>query len=298
MKILITGGTGFIGRSLIKQLESLDHQVLVLSRNKTNAKKLLGQHVTAVESFSEIDVSTDIDAVINLAGEPIADGRWTDKKKKIIESSRIDLTADLVAFMRQLKTPPKVLISGSAIGYYGEGGDNVLTEHTDPHDEFTHRLCASWEMQALRAKADDTRVAILRTGLVIGRDGGVLSKMLLPFKLGLGAQLGNGGQWMSWIHLNDYVNIILHLLDDDTQQGIFNATAPTPVTNKEFSNTLASVLKRPRLLVAPASVLKLLMGEMSLLLTTSQRVIPEKLEKTDFEFKHKTLRSALEEVCA
>ncbi len=297
MKILITGGTGFIGRSLIKQLESLGHQILVLSRDKIKAKKLLGQHITTVESFSEIDESTKIDAVINLAGEPIADGRWTDKKKQRIESSRIDLTADLVAFMRRLKTPPKVLISGSAIGYYGEGGDNILTEHTDPHDEFTHRLCASWEMQALRAKADDTRVAILRTGLVIGRDGGFLSKMLLSFKLGLGAQLGNGTQWMSWIHLTDYVNIILYILADDTQHGIYNATAPTPVTNKDFSNTLASVLKRPRLLVVPASFLTFLMGEMALLLTTSQRVIPEKLEKSGFEFKHKTLRSALEEVC-
>ena len=297
MKIFVTGGTGFIGRSLIKSLLALKHEVWVLSRNTAKARKILGNQVNIVNNLSDIDTSTKIEAVINLAGEPIADRRWTAKQKKRIESSRIDLTTDLIAFMRSLQIPPKTLISGSAIGYYGEGGDNVLTEHTDPHDEFTHRLCASWEMQALRAKAYDIRVAILRTGLVIGRNGGFLNKMLPAFKLGLGAQLGDGKQWMSWIHLSDYVNIILYLLENDDQDGIYNATAPNPATNQEFSDTLASVLKRPRFLRIPASFLQVLLGEMSQLLTTSQRVIPEKLEKTGFTFQFATLRSALEDSC-
>ncbi|HFE37809.1 MAG TPA: TIGR01777 family protein [Gammaproteobacteria bacterium] len=297
MKIFVTGGTGFIGHSLIKSLLALKHEVWVLSRNTAKARKILGNQVNIVNNLSDIDTSTKIEAVINLAGEPIADRRWTAKQKKRIESSRIDLTTDLIAFMRSLQIPPKTLISGSAIGYYGEGGDNVLTEHTDPHDEFTHRLCASWEMQALRAKAYDIRVAILRTGLVIGRNGGFLNKMLPAFKLGLGAQLGDGKQWMSWIHLSDYVNIILYLLENDDQDGIYNATAPNPATNQEFSDTLASVLKRPRFLRIPASFLQVLLGEMSQLLTTSQRVIPEKLEKTGFTFQFATLRSALEDSC-
>jgi len=297
MNILITGGTGFIGQALCKKLLELNHSLIVLTRNPKKAQSKLGNQIRTITQFSDLQKSDMIDAVINLAGEPIADHKWTVKRKKLLETSRIDLTADLVSFMRSLNTTPEVLISGSAIGFYGEGGDEFLTEHTEPHDEFTHRLCASWEMQALRAKADNIRVAILRTGLVIGRNGGFLKKMLPSYRLGLGAQLGNGKQWMSWIHRDDYIDIILFILNDKTQNGIYNATAPNPVNNHTFSNILASVLKRPRLLTVPASVLRLMLGEMSHLLTTSQRVLPAKLQKAGFEFKYKELQLALEEAC-
>jgi len=297
MNILITGGTGFIGQPLCAKLLQLNHTLTVLTRNPKKARKKLGEDITFIQNFDELTSSTKLDAVINLAGESIADKKWSIERKRLLESSRIDLTADLVAYMRQLDTKPSVLVSGSAIGFYGEGGDEILTEHTDPHDEFTHRLCAAWEMQALRAKADDIRVAILRTGLVIGKNGGFLQKMLPSFKLGGGAQLGDGKQWMSWIHLDDYINIILFLLENKNQNGIFNATAPTPVPNKFFSNMLASVLKRPRVLTLPKSVLGVMFGEMSHLLTTSQRVIPSRLLKAGFEFKYPALKPALAEAC-
>jgi len=297
MNILITGGTGFIGQALCKKLLELNHSLVVLTRNPKKAQTKLGHQVRAISSLGDLKKSDTIEAVINLAGEPIADHKWTPKRKKLLETSRIDLTADLVSFMRSLDTPPEVLISGSAIGFYGEGGDEILTEHTEPHDEFTHRLCASWEMQALRAKADSIRVAILRTGLVIGRNGGFLKKMLPSYRFGLGAQLGNGKQWMSWIHRDDYIDIILFILNDKAQNGIYNATAPNPVNNHTFSDILASVLKRPRFLVMPASILKFMLGEMSHLLTSSQRVLPAKLQKAGFEFKYNELRPALEEVC-
>jgi len=297
MNILITGGTGFIGKALCKRLLELNHSLIVLTRNSKKANRILGSQVKTINSLGEIENTAMINAVINLAGEPIADKKWTRERKRLIESSRIDLTNELVAFMRSLDTPPEVLISGSAIGYYGEGGEEILTEHTEPHDEFSHRLCASWEMQALRAKADNIRVAIIRTGLVIGKGGGFLKKMLPSYRLGLGAQLGGGQQWMSWIHLDDYLNIILFILNNEKQSGIYNATAPNPVPNKLFSNMLAAVLKRPRFLVIPQKMLEFMFGEMSHLLTTSQRVIPSKLQKEGFEFKYPALRPALESIC-
>ena len=297
MNILITGATGFIGKTLCHTLLAQNHSLITLTRNPDKATHLLGDSILPIVHLDGLDRSQKIDAVINLAGEPIADKRWSKEQKKRIEQSRIDLTAELIAFLRNLQQPPEVLISGSAIGYYGDCGDRELSEHSEAHDEFSHRLCAAWESQALRAKAYDIRVAIVRTGLVVGKNGGFLKKMLPSFKMGLGAQLGSGEQWMSWIHIEDYINIILFLLNNKTQNGIYNATAPQPVTNQVFSDTLASVLKRPRLLTVPAPVLKFLLGEMSHLLLTGQRVLPKRLQDQGFTFQYSELRRALEEVC-
>jgi len=297
MNILVTGGTGFIGTHLCKQLQDTGHSLYVLTRNSKNAKKVSPPETHLITSFEAIDQSIPINIVINLAGESIADKRWSKERKKQLEQSRIDLTADLVAFIRTRTQKPELLISGSAIGYYGDCGDRVLTEFTEPNEEFSHRLCAAWESQALRAKSMDIRVCILRTGLVIGKNGGFLKKLLPSFRFGLGAQLANGKQWMSWIHLDDYLRIILFLIENHNQSGIFNATAPNPVPNTLFTKMLASVLHRPSFLVLPESILKMMFGEMSRLLITGQRVLPKKLQDAGFEFKYPALKPALTDAC-
>jgi len=297
MNILVTGGTGFIGSHLCQVLHNLDHSLYVLTRNIKNAKQKLPPETHLISSFETIEQSTPIDIIINLAGEAIADKRWTPTRKKQLEESRIDLTADLIAFIRSRKQKPELLISGSAIGYYGDCGDRILTEYTEANEEFSHRLCAAWESQALRAKSMDVRVCILRTGLVIGKNGGFLKKLLPSFRFGLGAQLADGKQWMSWIHLDDYLKIILFLMENKNNTGIFNATAPNPVTNAIFTKMLASVLHRPSFLTLPKSILEMMFGEMSHLLITGQRVMPKKLQDAGFEFKYPALKPALADAC-
>jgi len=296
MNILITGGTGFIGSRLCKKL-IVNHTLYVLTRNPERARKKLSNEIFFVKSLRDIDPSTPINTIINLAGEAIADKRWSADRKKRLETSRVDLTADLISFIEKRENKPTLLISGSAIGYYGDCGSNTVTEQSDPNDEYTHRLCADWENQALRAKASDVRVCILRTGIVIGSNGGLLKKLLPTFQIGLGARLADGNQWMSWIHIDDYINMILFLMDNETQSGIFNATAPQPVTNAEFTKTFANVLNRPSFLVLPRVLLEKIFGEMSCLLSTGQRVIPKKFQDTSFYFEYSTLKPALTEAC-
>ena len=294
MNILLTGGTGFIGTALTKALQKQGHQLIILTRKPDKIQL----KCRAIQSFEEISSNEEIHAVINLAGEGIADRRWTVQRKQLLETSRVDLTADLIANLRRLKQKPQVLISGSAVGYYGDCQDKLVTEFTDPHDEFSHRLCAAWEGQALRAKVDGIRVCIIRTGIVIGPGGGFLKKLLPSFRLGLGAQLGNGKQWLSWIHLTDLINIILFLLTDNKQQGIYNATAPNPVTNKIFTKMLGAVLHRPTFLVLSKVLLKLVFGELSQLLLTGQRVFPKRLEQEGFEFQYSAIKPALQNACS
>ena len=297
MNVLVTGGTGFIGTHLCNRLHDMGFSLYVLTRNIKNGQKVLPTETHLITSFEAIEKSIPINIIINLAGEGIADKRWTNERKKQLEQSRIDLTADLVAFIRSRTQKPDLLISGSAIGYYGDCGDRVLTEYTEPNEEFSHRLCAAWESQALRAKSMDVRVCVLRTGLVIGKNGGFLKKLLPSFRFGLGAKLANGKQWMSWIHLDDYLRIILFLIENHDQSGIYNATAPNPVPNTLFTKMLASVLHRPSFLVLPESILQMLFGEMSRLLITGQRVIPKKLQDAGFEFNYPALKPALIEAC-
>ena len=292
-RYLITGGTGLIGTALCKQLIAEGHQLIVLSRTPSTVNQKCGKGVRAIASLTEIDVDTVIDAVINLAGEPIASGRWTKKRKAMIESSRIDFTKNLVDWLVLRKQKPECLISGSAVGWYGDGGDQKLTEQSGYHDEYTHQLCDAWEKQALRAGQVGIRVCIIRTGLVLSVSGGVLKKMIMPFKLGLGGRLGMGKQYMPWIHITDMINALNFLIENEQLQGLFNACSPNPVTNTEFTILLSKLLKRPAILPAPAWALKLLLGEMSRLLLTGQKVVPQHLVESGFTFSFPELEHAM-----
>lgn len=294
MKILITGGTGFIGKKLCHFLLDKEHELTVLSRNPEKVSTLCGKEVKAISNIDQLTASDSFDAIINLAGEGIADARWTTARKKVLLDSRIGTTKQLVKFIERADKKPEVFISGSAIGFYGNLGSLVLTEDSEPHEEFSHELCLKWEAAAQDAEKMGVRVCIVRTGLVIGDDGGFLKRMLPPFKFGLGGPIGDGQQWMSWIHRKDYIAILDLLLETKVLQGIFNGTAPEPVTNAEFSKTLGKVLNRPTFLPVPAFVLKILLGEMSALLLGGQRVLPVRVENSGFEFTFRTLEEALQ----
>jgi len=247
-------------------------------------------------SLDEWTPERTFDAVINLAGEPIVDAYWSAKRKQVLLDSRVGLTEKLVQRIEAAQHKPAVLLSGSAVGYYGNGGETVLDEAMAAGHDFPSELCASWENAARAAEQSGVRVCLLRTGLVLSKRGGLLGRMLLPFKLALGARLGDGKQWMSWVHINDYVAMVLRLLNEVSLNGAFNMTAPAPVTNKEFTRTLAQTLHRPALFFAPSFVLKLAMGERACLLLEGQRVIPKRLESSGYQFAHPRLDGALQDL--
>ncbi|MGL4932977.1 MAG: TIGR01777 family oxidoreductase [Aeromonas sp.] len=293
MKILITGGTGFIGRKLVAHLK-VNHEVVVLSRQGSRAYALLGHDIQVIDTLERLADLNKFDAVINLAGEPIAASRWSEQRKQLLCDSRWLLTEQLVDLIKLSSTPPKVLLSASAIGWYGSQGNEPLDEQCSrPHDEFTHQLCQQWETRAQEASSSQTRVCILRIGLVLGMDGGALPKMLPPYRLGLGGPMGSGNQIMSWIHVQDLVRALLFLLEHQDCQGIFNGTAPHPVSNREFSKTLASTLHRPHLFFVPSPLLRVAMGEAADLLLTGQHVLPARLQQANFHFTYPTLAQAL-----
>lgn len=295
MNILMTGGTGLIGSEFIRQF--LDkHSFTVVSRNLVKARERLGEDVEYVESIAAIKNLDKFDAVINLAGEPIADKRWTGTQKKKICDSRWNTTAELVSKINDSTSPPDVFISGSAIGFYGSQGDRIVSEDTPPHNEFTHELCAKWEAIANSIVQEKTRVVTLRTGVVLTDKGGALDKMALPFKLGTGGTLGSGKQYLAWIHLQDMVQGISFLLNNSACSGAFNLTAPEPATNKEFSKSLAKALRRPCLFNVPSFVMKIAMGESSTMILEGQRVIPEKLVAAGYKFKFPSLTEALSDI--
>ncbi len=296
MNILISGGTGFIGQTLCPTLLAAGHSLTVLSRTPGKVEKLFGNQIAPIHTLQALSDSDHFDAVINLAGAPIFGGRWTKKRKQILRHSRIGITQGLVDFIARAERKPSAFLSGSAIGFYGDQGDTIVDETSPGHDEFGHRLCDEWEKEAEKAKLYGVRVCLLRTGLVIGKNGGFLQPMLLPFKLGFGGRLGSGEQWMSWIHIDDHVAICQTLLEDSSLAGKFNLTAPNPVTNQVFVKTLAGLLNRPALLPAPAWALKLILGEMSELLIGSQRVIPKRILETGFQYKFAVLDDALKDV--
>jgi uncharacterized protein (TIGR01777 family) len=295
MNILVTGGTGLIGSEFIRQHQK-ENKFTVVSRNRDKAQALLGDDIDILDSVSKIEDMSAFDAVINLAGEPIADKRWTDTQKRIICESRWSTTAEIVAKINDCKTPPKVFISGSAIGFYGNQLDKQVTEDTQPNEEFTHQLCSKWESIANGVDNSVTRVVLLRTGVVLTDKGGALGKMALPFKLGVGGKLGHGSQYLSWIHLQDMVDAIAFLLENEACNGAFNLTAPGPVTNSEFSKQLASALNRPCLFTVPSFVMKVAMGESSTMILEGQQVIPQKLTAAGFEFTYPSLAVALTEI--
>ncbi len=296
MKILITGGTGFIGSALTRSLIVQGWEVTVLSRNPDSVEKICGTGVKPLNHLNQLNPEDSYQVIINLAGAPIFAARWSDARKQIIRDSRISLTQQLVECMARMTVKPELLISGSAIGYYGDQGDVVLTEQSAAREDFSQKLCADWESEAKKAARFGVRVCLIRTGLVLAEGGGLLQRMLLPFRLGLGGRLGDGQQWMSWIHRQDWIAIAQTMIADTSMQGAYNATAPNPVTNSEFTRMLAQCLKRPALFPVPAWLLKILLGEMSGLVLGSQRVIPERLLVQGFKFQYPDLCSALSQV--
>jgi uncharacterized protein len=296
MKILITGGTGFIGQTLCPALLAAGHTLTVYSRHSDKVTAILGDRVAPLNSLKTLSESDYFEAIINLAGAPIFGKRWTDERKLVLLHSRIDITQDLVKFIARAQIKPEVFLSGSAIGFYGNQGDTILDEISPGQDDFGHQLCVAWENEAEKATEYGVRVCKLRTGLVIGKNGGFLQPMILPFKLGLGGRLGSGKQWMSWVHIDDHVAICLALLNSTELDGPFNLTAPNPVTNQVFTQTLAKTLHRSAFLPLPVWVLKPLLGEMFELLLGSQRVIPKRILGANYQFKFTELSAALRQV--
>ncbi|MBI3286157.1 MAG: TIGR01777 family protein [Burkholderiales bacterium] len=293
MRILITGGTGLIGRHLCQALSAAGHQLTVLSRRPAMVPSLCGPQVEALATLDEYGPERHWDAIINLAGEPIVDARWSARRRQVLRASRVALTAQLVERIRRAKSKPAVLLSGSAIGYYGDGGQACLDEGAPAGKDFGAQLCAEWEAAALAAAPLGLRVCFLRTGLVLAASGGILKKMRLPFSLGLGARLGSGKQGMSWIHIDDYVAIVLRLLDDAGAQGAYNMVAPQPVSNAEFTQALAGALHRPSFLAAPAWLLELALGEVSALLLGGQRASADRVQALPYTFQYPDLAAAL-----
>lgn len=292
MQVVIAGGTGFLGRALAASLRRDGHLVVVLSRRARTGRKdevtwtpdgSVGPWAAALESA---------DAVVNLAGEGIADARWTVQRKQALIDSRLRATTSLAAAIAGLASPPRVFLSGSGVGYYGPHDDGYVTEDTAPGHDFLGRLATEWEA-ATSAAAGRTRVVLLRTGLVLGAEG-ALAKMLLPFKLGVGGRLGSGRQWMPWIHVDDWVRMVRFLIDDGRAAGPFNLSGPVPVTNEEFTRALGRALHRPTVLPVPAFALRLALGELSDALLTGQRAVPAKATALGFTFTYPDVQSALD----
>ena len=257
--VLVTGATGFIGSRLVASLTASGHQVIALVRNPAKAE--LPPPITLITSLDQIPADTKIDTIVNLAGEPIGNGLWTEAKRRKILEFRIQMTGDVVDLIGRLERKPKVLVSGSAIGWYGLWQDQVLTESAKSHACFSHELCDAWENAARPAAEHGVRVAYLRIGLVIGTDGGFITRMLTPFEFGLGGPLGSGKQWMSWIERDDLVRLIAHVIASPGISGPINATAPIPVTNLKFTEELGRRLHRPAVFRIPASLLRRVGGD-------------------------------------
>lgn len=290
MNVLITGGTGFIGGALSQELKSSGHSVLITTRLQTYSKEKLTWNLPALISS---DTMSNIDAVVNLAGESIASGRWTKTRKERIMSSRTNITRALVQSMQNANPKPKVLISASAIGFYGPCGDEFVTEDAPPGTNFLADVCKAWEAEALKAEEMGVRVVLVRIGGVLESDGGALPKMIMPFKFFLGGPIGSGKQWFSWIHRDDITGIIKYALENKSISGPINLTAPDPVTNKEFSSAIGRAISRPSWLPVPGFIVKITLGELGDILLTGQRVLPEKALKAGYKFKHPDVDEAL-----
>lgn len=293
-RVLITGGTGFVGRYLVPDLLADGWSVEVLTRDVGKARNKLPAGVTPLESLAD---ASEPQAVINLAGENLADGRWTEARKREMRESRLSITRDLVDFIGRCETKTEVLLSGSAVGFYGARGDDVLDESEPAGNEFQSRLCADWEAEALRARDEHgVRVCLLRTGIVLGANEGALAQMITPFKFGMGGHFGTGRQYMPWIHIRDEVGAIRFLMRMAGCHGSYNLTAPNPVTNRRFTKTLARVLHRPAFAWVPGAALKVMIGEMAHLLLTGQRAVPRALESAGYTFEYPELEAALEDL--
>ncbi|HKM16291.1 MAG TPA: TIGR01777 family oxidoreductase [Marinospirillum sp.] len=293
MRILITGGTGFVGQALCPLLASQGYELVLWTRQ---LKPRLPKGVTDyVHQLNELEPNS-VQAVINLAGAGIADKRWSKERKQQLISSRVKTTEQLVAWIAAQAIRPKVLLSASAVGYYGEQGEQTVTEQTKPVAGFTHDLCAAWETAALAANDLGVRVCLVRTGVVLGQGGGSLAKMLPAFRMGMGGPLGKGKHWFPWIHLDDMANIYAWLLKTERVSGVFNASAPNPVINADFTKALGKALNRPTFFPMPEKVLKLLFGEMAELLLVSDKMLPQRLVEEGFQFAYPQLDTALKNI--
>jgi uncharacterized protein (TIGR01777 family) len=296
VRVVLAGGSGFLGRALRARLQRDGHRVAVLTRSPGQTPDAIAW--TPDGKVGPWAASIDgTDAIVNLAGEGIADQRWNDARKRALRDSRLLPTRGLVAALRHSTAPAPVLVNASAVGYYGARGDERVTESTPPGSDFLSELCVEWEREADQASAT-TRVALVRTGLVLHPDGGALGQMLLPFKLGAGGPMGSGTQYMPWIHLDDWVSLVVWLIESPDARGAFNGTAPTPVTNREFARALGRALRRPAIVPAPAFAMRILLGEFAESLLTGQRAVPARAMEQGFTFRFSHLDDALTDLLA
>jgi uncharacterized protein (TIGR01777 family) len=292
VRILIAGGSGFLGHKLAAKLAAEGHGVQTLTRRAGRTPDQITWNPDGSAGTLPAHLE-GADAIVNLAGENLAEGRWTAARKEALVSSRVLSTRTLARAITACAQPPRVFVSASAVGYYGPHGDEPVTEATPAGSDFLARICVDWEQEARAVETPRTRLAIIRSGVVLARDGGALKKMLLPFRLGLGATIGSGMQYFSWIHAEDWTSLVSWLIGNAAAAGAFNATAPAPVTNHTFTKTLGRVLGRPAILQAPAFALHVAMGEMADMLLHGQRVMPVHAEQLGFQFTHRALEPAL-----
>jgi len=294
---LITGGTGFIGSELVKQLLAAGYSVHLYSRQAAAAVKKFNGKVSAFSRWDELANDTQFDVVINLAGSPVVGPRWSAARKQVLLDSRIGTTEGLMSWIARATVKPSVLVNGSAIGYYGCRGDEALDESAPPQDEFMSELCQKWEAAAQKAEDFGVRVVRLRLGLVFcshDAKGGALPKLITPYYFGLGGKMGDGQQVMSWVHRDDVIAVIFRAMSDASMSGAYNLTAPEAPTQAQFAKAVGQALHRPTFLVTPACIIDTLAGEMGALFTKGQRVVPKKLIDEGYKFKYPTLISALD----
>ncbi|QFZ92328.2 thylakoid membrane protein ThyD [Synechococcus elongatus] len=295
MKIAITGATGFVGRRLVERLQTEGHELRILSQRPTVAQQLTGCQVfDAADQASWLAAVEGADAVINLAGEPIAEQRWTPAQKQRLKDSRVQTTRALVSAIAAAQQKPAVLVSASAIGYYGTSETAQFSEDSPAGQDYLAEICQAWEQESQVVTASGTRLVTLRIGIVVG-PGGAIGKMLGPFKLFAGGPIGSGQQWVSWIQREDLVSLILEAIANPSYQGTYNATAPQPVRMVELSRILGEVLQRPSWLPVPGFALEALLGEGALLVLEGQQVLPKRLETSGFQFHYPDLKSALQQ---
>jgi len=298
MKILVTGSTGLVGSALVRELKQAGHTVCRLVRPDTKTEALRGNEGFDVRwnpTTGELGAAAvGADAVVNLAGASIAGGRWTAERKKVLRSSRVDTTRALINALAKMAARPRVLVSASAIGFYGNRGDELLDEESAPGSDFLSEIAREWESEAEKGEALGIRVVRARLGVILAKEGGALPQMAKSFRLGVGGKIGSGKQWMSWISLEDVVAILRFALENGSVRGVINVVAPKPVRNEEFTVALAKALHRPSLFPAPAFALRLMLGEMAdALLLSSQRVVPAQLEKLGYKFQQEDLATSL-----
>ena len=304
MKVAIAGATGFVGSRLVERLQSEGHGITVLTRNPERAQRIFPTEAfphLAIVRYSPLESGdwqgaiAGCDGVVNLAGAPIAEGRWTpERKQEILESRQIG-TRRMVEAIANADPKPSVLVNSSAIGYYGTSETTTFDEASAPGDDFLAQVCQAWEAEGQKVKDSETRIVILRTGIVLGM-GGALAKMLPPFQLFAGGPIGSGRQWFSWIHREDLVNLILSALTQPQLQGVFNATAPNPVRMAEFCQVLGEVLHRPSWLPVPDFALELLLGDAAQVVLEGQNVIPKRTQEFGFSYHYATIKPALESI--